>query len=137
MQDYTLWAIAALSLAGLELISGTFYLLVLGIAAGCTAFAAWIGAPMLLQFLLYAFFSVLGVVFIRRQTPERQPDAVVNPDAGHRVEIEVWLDHQHARVRYRGTFWDAIWENPQTGEKPEHFVIDRIEGNTLYIRTSS
>ncbi len=138
MQDYTLWAIAALSLAGMELMSGTFYLLVLGLAAGCTAIAAWLGVPLLGQFLLYAFFSVLGVVLVRKRIPQSQPEEVVNPDAGHRVDIEAWLDDRHARVRYRGTFWDAIWTEPQLGAtKPDQFVIERIEGNTVFIRASS
>ena len=43
MSPALLWAIAGLALVIVELLSGTFYLLVLGIAAFGAAAAAWAG----------------------------------------------------------------------------------------------
>ena len=37
------WLVAGLLLVGVDMLLGTFYLLVMGLAAGCGALAAWSG----------------------------------------------------------------------------------------------
>ena len=37
------WLVAGLLLVGVDMLLGTFYLLVMGLAAGCGALAAWVG----------------------------------------------------------------------------------------------
>lgn len=45
MEDYLVWLIAGLILVSAELITGTFFLLFLGIAALLGAAVAWFGTP--------------------------------------------------------------------------------------------
>ena len=49
MQDYLIWTILGFVLVIVELMTGTFYLLVLGVGALFAALAAWLGAPSLVQ----------------------------------------------------------------------------------------
>lgn len=45
MQAYLLWWVLAAVLVGVELTSGTFYLLVYGVAAAAAGGVAWLGHP--------------------------------------------------------------------------------------------
>ena len=58
MQAYMVWWILAAVLVGVELTSGTFYLLVYGVAAAVAGVAAWLGAGMVVQLLTAAVIAV-------------------------------------------------------------------------------
>ena len=51
MSVYWIWWIAAAVLAAAELVTGTFYLLTLGVAMAIGGIAAWFGAGLPMQFL--------------------------------------------------------------------------------------
>lgn len=115
MADYVYWFLAALALFGLEMASGTFYLLVLGIALAIGGGAALIGLGTPLQFVLAALAGVTGTVLLRR----RKSTAPVEPagqslDIGQPVQVLAWHDNGTARVHYRGADWDAESESPDT-----------------------
>ena len=59
MGGHWVWWIAAAVLVGAELLTGTFYLLAVGIAAAIGGVAAWLGAGLPLQYLVA---GGLGVV---------------------------------------------------------------------------
>ena len=73
-----MWWIAAAILIGAELVSGTFYLLAVGIAVALGGVAAWLGAGLPVQF---AVAGVLGVALtiaahrwrLARASPPLQP----------------------------------------------------------------
>src|SRR6516165_5105819 len=58
MATYWMWWVVAAALIAAELLSGTFYLLMIGIAVACAGVAAWIGWDLAYQWLTA---SVLGV----------------------------------------------------------------------------
>ena len=60
MEADFLWAILGLTLVIVELLTGTFYLLVLGIAAFGAALVAWLGQPFGVQALVLAAISGFG-----------------------------------------------------------------------------
>ncbi len=60
MQEDLTWAILGLALVIVELMSGTFYLLVLGIAAFGAALAAWLGQGFPVQAVVAAVIAALG-----------------------------------------------------------------------------
>jgi len=68
MSAYWMWWIAAAALIAAELLTGTFYLLAVGIAVACGGGAAWLGAPIPVQWLIA---GALGVV-----PPARRRDEV-------------------------------------------------------------
>ena len=113
MAQHEWWGLIALALGIAELLTGTFYLLVL--AAGCLggAAAAWAGAGMPAQLLVTALLTVLGWVLLHRWHPARPratratADRDVVLDIGERVEVVAWNADGTADVAYRGARWRA------------------------------
>src|SRR3970282_565126 len=63
MEAYLIWLLAGLALVITELITGTFYLLVLGVAAFGAGAAAWLGGGFPLQGISAA--AVAGLARVR------------------------------------------------------------------------
>jgi membrane protein implicated in regulation of membrane protease activity len=111
MQDYLIWAIAGFVLIIVELITGTFYLLVLGIAALVAAAVAFFGGNFWVQVLIGGSAALLGTYFVH-QWWARHPKTGKSSndlDRGQTVVLESWVNETNglARVKYRGTTWDA------------------------------
>jgi len=110
MEPALAWLLLGLGLIVLELLTGTFYLLILGVAAGIGALAAWLGAPIWLQTVLVAIAGVAGSIYIRKRKLAgpvgRGNDQM---DVGQTVVVEAWISEPQrlARVMYRGAPWDA------------------------------
>ena len=130
MDEDFLWAILGLALVLVELVTGTFYLLMLAIAAFGAALAAWLGQPFGVQAVVAAVISAAGCygVHVYRAKSAKQQMAPV--DAGQPARFEIWLDQGAglARVRYRGAAWDALVEM-----NPEKKVAAFEEGALLYV----
>jgi len=111
MQDYLVWAIAGFVLIIVELITGTFYLLVLGIAALVAAAVAFFGGNLWVQVILGGSAALLGTYFVH-QWWARHPKTAKGSndlDRGQTVIVESWVNESAgiARVKYRGSSWDA------------------------------
>src|SRR5258707_459903 len=109
MEEDLLWAILGLTLVIVELLTGTFYLLMLGIAAFGAALAAWLGHGIGVQALVAAVISgggCYGVHVYRARNAKAQMPPL---DAGQPASFENWVDQSArlARVRYRGASWEA------------------------------
>jgi membrane protein implicated in regulation of membrane protease activity len=133
-QDF-LWAILGLTLVIVELLTGTFYLLVLGIAAFGAALMAWLGQPFGVQAIVLATisgFGCYGVHLYRANNTTRQMTPV---DAGQPASFEAWVDPaaRLARVRYRGTSWDALVDGDAALEAGSMLYVVTANGNTLQV----
>jgi membrane protein implicated in regulation of membrane protease activity len=135
MANYLVWSGIGLTLIIAELVTGTFYLLVLGIAALVGALAAYAGLPFALQAAAAAIVSVSGVLWIRARRIRSAKTAMPSPDMGQPVTWENWVDaaNRVARVRYRGALWDARVATDAAGEPGEMLYIRAIDGNTLEV----
>ncbi|WP_124950831.1 NfeD family protein [Sulfuriferula thiophila] len=131
MQASTLWFILASILVIFEIFTGTFYLLIFGAAAGAAAFAAFYGYTLSIQLIVAAVFSVAGVQWLRSHPATQSPDTD-DLDISQPVEIIAWGKDGTARVRYRGTEWDARLAEGVTGQ-PSQCVIHAMQGNTLIL----
>ena len=111
MQPILAWLLAGLLLVVVELMTGTFYLLILGIAAGIGSLVAFMGHPFWLQAFIAAIAAVVGGVLVNRYHRAANAGSPANTsnDIGETVTIETWVSEPErlARVRYRGTLWDA------------------------------
>ncbi len=104
------WLLVGLALIVVELLTGTFYLLILGVAAGIDAIVAWLGAPLWMQALVVAVAGVIGCVIIHKRKLARPSKPSDNQmDIGQTVTVESWISEPQrlARVRYRGAPWEA------------------------------
>lgn len=129
------WLVAGIALVVAELLSGTFYLLVLGAAAAIAALAAFLGAPFLMQVLVAGAVAVAGVMGLRAWGRGRNVAAMPPLDLDQAVTLERWVSREDrtARVRYRDAFWDAVVEGDVRGEPGEVLYIMAVEGSTLHV----
>ena len=111
MATYQLWAIAGFILIIAELMTGTFYLLVLGVAALLAALVALLGGAIWVQVIVGAAASGVGVYLANQWHAKHKNDPRGSNDLniGQSVVIESWVNQAAGmvRVKYRGTTWDA------------------------------
>src|SRR5947207_2113358 len=111
--DHSLaWAIAGLALVIAELLTGTFYLLVIGIAAFGSAAAAWLGLGFGSQIVVAAVVSAAGCYAVHAYRAKNRSQQMPSIDAGQPATFERWVDQaaRLARVTYRGASWEALIE---------------------------
>ena len=134
MDQYVMWILTAIALVIVELLTGTFFLLVLGVAATGGAALSYAGSPLWAQAGFATLIAVLGVVFVQRYRNGVKTSGSINAiDVGHRVTLESWINESEglARVHYRGTLWDAkILGERGAGTT---FYIRGVDGSTLHI----
>jgi membrane protein implicated in regulation of membrane protease activity len=137
MSAYVTWFVIGFALLVAELLTGTFYLLVLAVASGVAALAALAGAGLPLQLVVAAVIGLCGSLWLRRSRAGRTTeaaDAMQNLDVGQSVRIDHWTAGRTARATYRGAQWDvelAAGEEPLPGD----FVIREIHGSRLVVST--
>jgi membrane protein implicated in regulation of membrane protease activity len=124
---WLVWLVAGFALVIAELVTGTFYLLVIGLGAFAAAVVAWSGAHAIVQALAASVIAVAGAWAVHHWHARTRPGKAGENflDRGQPVVLEGWSNEAAgiARVRYRGTSWDA---RVAPGEHP-------APGTTLYI----
>jgi membrane protein implicated in regulation of membrane protease activity len=139
METWLIWVVAGFVLVIAELMSGTFYLLVVGVGAFAAGIVAWLGGNEIVQALVGSAVAVIGGFFVYRwhHKNEAVDKGRVNfLDRGQAVVLEGWVDeHQRvARVKYRGAWWDARLAKPEERPSPgTTLYIESQEGNTLVV----
>lgn len=136
MAPYVYWFLAGLVLLGLEMVTGTFYLLMLGLALGIGGIAALLGFDPPLQFALAAIAGIAGTAILRK-TKSTHPAAAgeLSLDIGQAVQAVVWRDDGTARVHYRGAQWDAEAESAEM-PRDSTLYIKALRGSTLILTHS-
>ena len=138
MAQSSIWWVLAGTAVAIELATGTFYLLMMGIGMAAAAVAAHLGLPLTGQTLIAAFVGGGAVALLHWQNSKRsQPvSANANPDVhidiGEAVHVDQWNADGTTSVKYRGANWTAIQATPApptTGQ----FRIKEMLGNRLVI----
>jgi len=134
--DWVWWFVLAFVLLVAELLSGTFYLLMIAVALAGAGVASLAGASLTVQLLVAAILGFSGALLLRRlrsgRQPSEPPDPLQNMDVGQTVKVDGWTGSRRARANYRGAQWDvelAPGEEAQPGE----FVIQSIQANRLIV----
>lgn len=133
------WSLGVLLLVA-EVLSGTFYLLMLAIGAAVGGLVAIAGGALALQVLAAAAAATLAWLILRRVSPRmhRRPPAGEDPavllDIGQRVRIERWSEPRRTTVLYRGAEWLAeLDETEAEASAPADYVIRRVAGSRLIV----
>ena len=133
MTDYWLWWILAAILIGAELVTGTFYLLAVGIAFALGGAAALAGASRPIQLLTAGILAVVGTVIAHHWRRQRgEPALAPGLDVGKRVHVEAWHADGSARVVYRGTHWDGVLASSDTARRNTMYIVG-ARGSTLVL----
>jgi membrane protein implicated in regulation of membrane protease activity len=135
MDHSFIWLVTGIVLVIAELVTGTFYLLFLGIAAIVGAAVAYLGAPFWAQAIVSAVVLTMGVVWIQRHKRMTKEPGMRNLDIGQPVKWESWVSQSDklARVRYRDAHWDAKVVGEILGEPGEVLYITAVDGATLHV----
>lgn len=142
MELWLLWLVVGFVLVIAELVTGTFYLLVIALGAFAGAIAAWAGGNVLVQAVIGSAIALAGAWYVHHWHAAHQSKADPHGnflDRGQAVVLEGWTNEPagFARVRYRGTSWDARLAEPAARPVPgATLYIEGQEGNTLVVASA-
>jgi membrane protein implicated in regulation of membrane protease activity len=143
MSESTLWWIIAGFFVSLELLSGSMYLLMLGLGAGCAGLAALAGATQTLQLITASGVGGGAVLLWHRQLLKRGPldtlgyntTGLGQLDVGEEIPVSRWNPDGTTHVQYRGSEWLARFHGthvPRSGLhriraiEPNYLVLEQI-----------
>jgi membrane protein implicated in regulation of membrane protease activity len=138
MEESTIWWLAAGAVVVAELLTGTFYLLMLAIGLIAAAIAAHVGLSLPLQIVAAALIGGGAVVawqYAKRKRPgdpSARADRSVNLDVGETLMVEAWNTDGTAFVKYRGATWTAVHRPGITPSTGMHRVAELV-GNRLLV----
>jgi membrane protein implicated in regulation of membrane protease activity len=129
------WLIAGAALIVAELVTGTFYLLVLGVAALVGSGIGYAGGAQVWQAIAAAAVAVAGVVWVHQYRKRTVSSPMQGLDFGQPAAFDSWVNKSagHARVKYRDTLWDARVAGDASGEPGEILYVVSVDGNTLKV----
>jgi membrane protein implicated in regulation of membrane protease activity len=135
MDPALLWAVGGLALVVVELLTGTFYLLMLGVAAFGAAGAAWLGYDFPVQVVVAAVVAGVGCYAVHVYREKNRTQQMAPIDAGMPASFETWIDSgaRLARVRYRGAPWEARVEDGDGLQPGATVYVLGVDGNTLKV----
>ena len=136
-QEIVWFTLAVLLVIG-ELMTGTFYLLMVAFGLLAGGRAALVGLEFPAQAIVAAIVTVVGIVGLRRTRFGRvtREDAArnrnVNLDIGEALRVDAWSPERRARVQYRGAAWDVELA-PNALATGGEFRIVEVRGNVLVV----
>ncbi|MGL4767623.1 MAG: NfeD family protein [Formosimonas sp.] len=130
------WLIAAGILVTVEIATGTFYLLMLAIAALITWLIERMGGSFMLQSSVFLISSIVLCYAVHRYRHQRQAHETINVasdlDAGESVQV-TWRNGVGSAF-YRGTNWQVVLQSPVAEPADGTYHIIRLDGNRLLVR---
>ena len=137
MAESTIWWLFAGAAVAVELLTGTFYLIMLAIGLVAAAVVAHLGASAAVQLLVAAGVGggAVGAWHIRQSKRGAMPAATanrdVNLDIGEVVHVDVWNTDGTALVKYRGANWTVMHRNGSPQSTGAHRIVEVIGSRLL------
>jgi membrane protein implicated in regulation of membrane protease activity len=138
VSNATMWWVLAGVLVAIELVTGTFYLLMLATGAVAAAIASHLGVPLAAQLSAAAVVgggATVGWHLRRARSPSSQPaerNRDVNLDIGEQISVQGWATDGTTTVRHRGANWQARL-TPGAAAQPGLHKVVAVEGNHLVL----
>ena len=139
MTQSTFWWLLAGMAVGIELLTGTFYLLMLALGLAAAALTAYLGGGLAVQVAVAALVSA-GSVLALRQYRKNQPAGLpananpdVNLDIGQTVQVDAWNGDGTSTVQYRGASWSVASVPGEALVAGSHLVVE-VMGSRLIVR---
>ena len=137
MPDSTIWWLLAGTAVAVELLTGTFYLLMLAIGLAAAALAAHAGAATQVQLLIAAAVgggAVAAWHLLRPKQPAGPASANrdVNLDIGETVQVDGWNGDGTASIKYRGANWTVV-AAPGSGHEAGLHRVREVVGSRLVV----
>jgi membrane protein implicated in regulation of membrane protease activity len=134
----TWWWIAAGTLVAAELVTGTFYLLMIALGCAAGALAAYTGLGLAGQIIVGAAATALWHLQRAKQPASAavEHNRDVNLDIGSTVQVAAWQSDGTARIQYRGAGWAARFEGTGAPQPGEHVIVS-VRGSQLGLAPAS
>lgn len=139
MNESGIWWLLAGAVVVAELVTGTFYLLMMALGLVAAALGAHAGLGLTAQILAAALIgggAVAAWHFKRSQQPKPLPasgNRDVNLDIGSEVMVGEWRNDGTALVKFRGANWTAVAAQPADSTQVGLFTITELHGNRLTV----
>lgn len=136
MAESTTWWLLAGALIAAELVSGTFYLLMMAFGFAAAALSAHAGAPVSAQLSVAALISVALVVAWRsykRSSAAPAAGETLNMDIGAFVDVQHWDESGNCQVKYRGANWQASLHAGESPALGQHQIVE-VRGSRLILK---
>ena len=139
MTESTLWWVLAGVTVAMELLTGTFYLLMIAIGLIAAAVSVYFGASPTVQLVLAAVVSggsVLAWRSYKLKVPAVLPagsNPDVNLDVGETVHIEAWDSEGNGSAKYRGASWNVSLA-PGSQAASGLYQIVEVVGSRLVVK---
>lgn len=138
MDASTLWWVLAGVAVGAELVTGTIYLLMIGVGLAAGALAAHAGLGSSWQLVIAGAVGTAATVgwhVLRGRGAPVQATANrdVNLDIGETVNVEQWSTDGTANVRYRGANWLALPASGASAAATGPHRIVEVSGSRLFV----
>ena len=139
MSESTIWWLLAGAAVALELVTGTFYLLMLAVGMIAGALAAHLGASLIVEIVTASLVgggAVAAWHWKRSQSPRPAPanaNRDVQMDIGETVHVQQWNDDATASVKYRGAQWTVELADRNAVPEPGFFKVQQLNGNRLVV----
>ena len=140
MAESTIWWLLAGAAVAVELVTGTFYLLMLAAGMVAAALAAHAGVPLVAQLIVAAVVGGGAVLAWRWKLGKRPKTAHANAnrdvqmDIGQTVQVLRWDAGRTAVVNYRGAQWSVMLAGNEPVPEPGLFQIKELNGNQLVVK---
>jgi membrane protein implicated in regulation of membrane protease activity len=138
MAQYTIWWLLAGAVVTVELLTGTFYLLMISIGLVAAAVSAHMGLGVTAQILVAAVVGGGATVawhLYKAKTETRLPanaNRDVNLDIGEEVQVDSWHSDGLAQVQYRGAQW-TVQAAPGAVQQAGRYRVKEMHGNRLVV----
>jgi membrane protein implicated in regulation of membrane protease activity len=142
MDDSTLWWLIAGAAVIAELMTGSFFLLMVAIGLAAGAVAAHLDASLTQQLLSVAVVGGGTTVAwyqwrrMRPHAPNARFNRDVNLDIGQTVQVNAWEPGGHATVQYRGANWQVLLRDPHAPPTPGRYSIVEVRGSQLVVEAA-
>jgi membrane protein implicated in regulation of membrane protease activity len=141
MEASTAWWVISGLLVIAELLTGTFYLLMLALGTVAGALSAHAGLSETTQLVSAALVGGLSaavwhVMRVRKGLLSPGHDPLAHMDIGQIVHVNQWDADGHARVNHRGSVWTSHLRHPlPAGQTPSpgSYRICAMQGNQLIL----
>lgn len=140
MSAEVIWVVLGLVLFGLEMLTGTFAMLLIAIASFLTAAIVWFGfaESMQAQIFIAGALSGLSLLIFRgrlKQAWSRRNNIGYAGDAGESLTLTVDIPPgQKSEVNYQGTKWICLNDSDRLMQAGESVKIVRVDGVKLILK---
>jgi membrane protein implicated in regulation of membrane protease activity len=137
-----LWIVLGIALAIAEMFTATLLLIMFSAGAFAAAGAAALGAPMLLQVLVFAIVSALSLGAVRPIIRRHQRSAAETGDTSFGVEaiegstamVLEEVDAEHGLIKIDGEMWTArSFDGTEVYQPGERVRVIKVRGATALV----